>query len=66
MDVQINEMTTTVEATDGQTLLTPALMQQIVRAVMAELEASRTNAVRQQRDRQLNPGASRPRRSGNQ
>jgi hypothetical protein len=39
MDVQIGEINSTVRAVDGQSLLTPQLLNEIIRAVMAEMEA---------------------------
>lgn len=34
MDVQINEMTSTVRATDSQVLLNPTVLEQIIRMVL--------------------------------
>lgn len=39
MDIQIGEVHSTVRATDGQELLSPQVLQQIVQAVLAQLRA---------------------------
>jgi hypothetical protein len=39
MEVHINEVVSRVRAVDGTSVLTPALLQQIVAAVIAALEA---------------------------
>ena len=58
MDVQIGEVNTTLRMMDSQTLLSPQLMEQIVRTVMLRLrdEQERTRALEE--GRSLRPAAS--------
>jgi hypothetical protein len=61
MDIEIGELTSTVRAVDGQALLTPRVMQAIVRTVT---EATKDNEAREQRaeaERRVTGGVSQER-----
>jgi len=61
MDVEIGQLTSTVRAVDGQALLTPRVMQAIVRTVT---EATKDNEAREQRaeaERRVTGGVSQER-----
>jgi hypothetical protein len=55
MDVYISEMRSTVRAVDGDSLLTPELLDRIVRAVLARLVDERDRDRRGEADRVLHP-----------
>ncbi len=56
MDVHIGEVTSSVQATDSQSLLSPAILRQIVNAVLAELKRQEQEEMRRQSDTRLAPG----------
>jgi hypothetical protein len=61
MDIEIGELTSTVRAVDGQALLTPQVMQAIVRMVT---DATKENEAREQRaqaERRVTGGVSQER-----
>jgi len=61
MDIEIGELTSTVRAVDGQALLTPKVMQAIVRTVT---DATKENEAREQRaeaERRVTGGVSQER-----
>ena len=61
MDIEIGELTSTVRAVDGQALLTPRVMQAIVRTVT---DATKENEAREQRaeaERRVTGGVSQER-----
>ncbi len=58
MDVQINEMNSTIHATDSQALLSPELLRQITQAVLAALKEREGLEQRQQKERQIRPSSS--------
>lgn len=62
MEVHIEEMQSTVHATDSESMLNPALMRRIVRAVLAELSDRQISEQRWQEERRLAQGASDQRR----
>jgi hypothetical protein len=52
MDVHIDEISTQVRVLDGEALLTPQVLEQIVRAVLQRLETrQRTDRIRQSETR---------------
>ena len=57
MDVQINEMNSTIHATDSQALLSPELLRQITQAVLAALKEREGLEQRQQNERQIRPSS---------
>jgi hypothetical protein len=56
MDVQIGEINSTVRTVDGQSLLTPQLLNEIIRAVIQELEARNLHDQRVQAERRVTSG----------
>lgn len=60
MDVHIGEVNTSVSATDSESLLNPRLLRRIVTAVLAELREQQAYEQRQQQERCLQPGITRP------
>jgi hypothetical protein len=56
MDVHISEVTSTVRATDSQSMLSPAVLRQIVAAVIAELKRQEQEEMRRQCDTRLEAG----------
>jgi hypothetical protein len=58
MDVNIGEMTSTVRVTDEQTLLSPRVMEQIIRTVMHRLKDEEDRARPLEEDRELRPSVS--------
>ena len=59
IEVHVNEATATVQATDMQALLNPALKRQIVLAVLAEWREQEAYAQRSQDEHGLRAGARR-------
>ena len=57
MDVQINEMNSTIHATDSQALLSPELLRQITQAVLAALKEQEAYEQRQMRERAIRPSS---------
>lgn len=53
MDVHINEVNSTVRATDTQALLSPELLNQIVRAVMERLRDEQAHEKRVANERSI-------------
>lgn len=53
MDVHIGEITTSVQVSDTQSLLSPELLRQIISAVLAELNERRIYEERRQADREV-------------
>src|SRR5262245_51528569 len=58
MDVNIDEMTSTVRVTDEQTLLNRRVMEQIIRNVLARLKDEEDRARPLEEDRELRPSVS--------
>jgi len=65
MEVQIEEVQSTVHATDSEALLNQGLMRRIVQAVLAELNARQERETRWQGERRLAQGSSDARRQEN-
>jgi hypothetical protein len=57
MDVHIGEIDSTIRATDSQALLSPPMLRQIVRAVLAELREQEGREQRRAQERRIEPGA---------
>ena len=55
MDVRINNLTSNIHATDGRAMLTPEVLDQIVRAVLAQLQEEARQEVARERDMRINP-----------
>jgi hypothetical protein len=53
MDLHVNEMETTVRAVDDRTLLSPDVMEVVVREVLARLRDQQEQAARARDDRTL-------------
>jgi hypothetical protein len=58
MDVHIGEVKSTVRVTDEQTLLSPRVMEQIVRTVLGRLREEEERMRPLEEERQLRPAAS--------
>lgn len=58
MDVQINEMNTTVRATDSQTLLSQPLIEQLTRMLLARLRDEQAHDQRVEDGRRLRQAVS--------
>lgn len=58
MDIHINEIDSTVRATDSQALLSQPMLRQIVQAVLAELREQQGAAQRRAAESRLTTGAS--------
>lgn len=58
MEVQIEQMNSTVRATDMQALLNPQLLEQIVRIVLERVREARVHEERTEAERRLRPGVS--------
>ena len=58
MDVHIEEMTSTVRATDSQSLLSPQVLEQIVRVVLARVREADSHRERVDDEKQLRPRVS--------
>lgn len=56
VDVHIGEMTSMVRAVDGDSLLTPELLDRVVRAVLARLESEQDGRRRGEAERELRNG----------
>ena len=52
-DVRINSLTTDVTVTDASAMLTPAVLQQIVQAVMTEIDAQQQTRDAMEQERSL-------------
>ncbi len=57
MDMHIEEVNSTVHTTDGRELLSPEVLQQIVKVVLERLRAEQEHERRVQRERDLHTGA---------
>lgn len=57
MDMHIEEINSTVRATDGRELLSPEVLQQIVKVVLERLRAEQEHEQCVQRERNLHTGA---------
>ena len=57
MDIHINEIDSTVRATDSQALLSPPMLRQIVQAVLAELRDQQGAEQRRQAESRITAGA---------
>lgn len=57
MNVHINEMNSTIHATDSQALLSPELLRQITQAVLAALKEQESYEQRRMNERQIRPSA---------
>jgi hypothetical protein len=60
MDVYVGTMRSTVRAVDGESLLTPELLDRIVRAVLVRLADERDRARRAESERELRNGRVEP------
>ncbi|MFQ5812405.1 MAG: hypothetical protein ACE5I2_04330 [Anaerolineae bacterium] len=58
MDVHIGEMNSTVRATDSQSLVSPQILDQIVRAVLERLREEQAREERAEADRRLRSSVS--------
>lgn len=58
MDVNIGEMSSTVRVTDEQTLLSPRVMEQIIRKVLHRLKDEEDRARPLEEERELRPSVS--------
>lgn len=58
MEVQINEIASTVRAVDGEALLAPQTMEKILRAVMHALEEREAHQQRVQAEQRVSRGVS--------
>ena len=56
MEVNINEITSTVRAVDGEALLAPATMRHIVQVVLEAVRAEEAHSERVQAERQVTQG----------
>lgn len=54
MDVRINNMTSNIHATDSRAMLTPEVLEQIVRAVLTQLQEEVRQDTERERDMQIN------------
>ena len=61
MDVQIGEITTTIKAVDGTTLISPDVLRQIVSVVMRALEERDAHSERIRAERRVTGGVSQER-----
>jgi hypothetical protein len=61
MDVEIGQLNSTVRAVDGQALLTPQVMQTIVRTVMEAMKDHESQEKRAQGERRVTGGVSQER-----
>lgn len=57
MDMHIEEVNSTIRATDGQELLSPEVLQQIVKIVLERLRSEQEHERRVQSERDLHTGA---------
>jgi len=60
MDVNIGQMNSTVRVTDEQTLLSPRVMEQIIRTVLVRLKDEQDRTRPLEEERQLRPSVSAP------
>lgn len=58
MDVNIGEMNSTVRTTDAQSLLSPQVLEQIVRVVLERVKESAAHGERAEEERRLRPKVS--------
>jgi hypothetical protein len=58
MDVEIGELTSTVRAVDGDSVLSPRMMEQIVRAVLRALDEERNHERRVRAEQRVTGGVS--------
>jgi hypothetical protein len=56
MEVNINEITSTVRAVDGEALLAPATLQKIVQIVLEAVRAEEAHRARVQAEQQVTQG----------
>jgi hypothetical protein len=56
MDVHIDQVTSTVRAVDGSALLSPQVMQQIIRIVLQAVEQETSHQRRARAERRVTPG----------
>lgn len=61
MDVQIGEITTTIKAVDGTTLISPDVLRQIVSVVMRAVEERDAHSDRVRAERRVTGGVSQER-----
>lgn len=54
MDVRINSMTSNIRATDSRAMLTPEVLNQIVQAVLTQLQEEVRRDAERERDMQIN------------
>jgi hypothetical protein len=62
VDVRINEVTTSVTATDAAAMLNPQVLERIVEAVLARLEARRRDERQAEQERSLGAARQQERR----
>ncbi len=58
MEVQINDLTSTVRAVDGDTLLSPQTMEKIVRVVLQAVEERDAHRLRVRAEQRITSGVS--------
>jgi len=58
MDVHIGEMNSTMRMTEAQSFLSPPILEQIVRAVLARLREEQAHETRVEAERRLRPAVS--------
>jgi hypothetical protein len=58
MDVHVGEINSTVRMTDSQALLSPQILEQIVRVVLARVREEDSHKKRVEDERQLRPSVS--------
>jgi len=58
MDVHVGEMNSTVRVADSQALLSPQVLEQIVRAVLARVRDEKARGERADEERRMRPGVS--------
>ena len=58
MDVHVGEMNSTVRATDSQALLSPQILEQIVRLVLQRVREEESHGERVEEERRLRPRVS--------
>ncbi len=64
MDVQINEMSSTVRTMDSQSLLHPHVIEEIMRLAVRRVREDMEHEKRVQAERRLEPGVSEPESPG--
>ncbi len=60
VDVRINDVTTNVNVTDASAMLSPEVLERIVQAVIARLEAKQRDESQAEEERSLGSARNRP------